>query len=621
MEDRELLDEFVKSRSQSAFSELVTRHLPVVYSAALRMVRDSHLAEEVAQSAFATLAQKADSIRPPQVLGGWLYNTTRHLAMHAVRTEQRRREREQIACAMQSLDEPPNVPEIAEHLEPAMAELDADDRDALVLRYLANRGLRDVGAELGISEEAARKRVARALDRLRTVLAHRAVSTTTVFLATALASSVIPVPSGLGATITSTALVPATVATATKATVVALKAKTMLATMAAVTITGVGIGIYFLRQPDAIPALPSPGAAPIAAVAPIKLANSAFVPAGGYMEAIATLGQKFGPALLTLGAAFRNDDRFANDVAADVTRTTNSSPAGHIKCLVEATAPGSADYLASINASNRPLQACRFIHYSVSTNSPLLGKRIRVSGWLKTSDVRVMAAATLLVIGPTGHIFADDPMTDRPIRGTRDWTEIELVADVPPEPCTIYFGPTLYGTGELWADDFQITIAPPDKPITDDRKWHVWSPNPGDYSVTTDHEIEHDGHPSLCITYTPAGAAPPGSWMWWGQCIREPDQYRGQTVRMTVWVKSEGVSDGVYPNLRPKGAFFNLLAKYKREKGKTTRGTTDWTKQTFVCEIPDGTQCLDTGFAFRGSGKVWIDMDSLKYEIVNRPAR
>src|SRR4026207_2540666 len=106
MEDRALLDEFVRSRSQSAFRELVTRHLPVVYSTARRLVRDSHLAEEVAQAVFTTLSQKAESIQPTQVIGGWLYNTTRHLAMHAVRTEQRRREREQIACAMQSLEQP-----------------------------------------------------------------------------------------------------------------------------------------------------------------------------------------------------------------------------------------------------------------------------------------------------------------------------------------------------------------------------------------------------------------------------------------------------------------------------------------------------------------------------------
>ena len=143
MDDRELLRDYVEGRSQEAFRQLVDRHLPMVYSAARRMVRDAHLAEDVAQSVFTTLAQKAESLVPPQVVSGWLYNTTRHLALHAVRTEQRRREREQTAFAMQTLDLAPDDPRIAEHLEPAMAELDPADRDALVLRYLENRSLRN----------------------------------------------------------------------------------------------------------------------------------------------------------------------------------------------------------------------------------------------------------------------------------------------------------------------------------------------------------------------------------------------------------------------------------------------------------------------------------------------
>jgi RNA polymerase sigma factor (sigma-70 family) len=252
MDDRELLDEFVKARSQSAFRELVERHLPVVYSAARRMVRDSHLAEEVAQSVFTTLVQKAESIRPPQVLGGWLYNTTRHLAMHAVRTEQRRREREQTAFAMQALDLPSDDSGIAEHLEPAMAALDAEDRDALVLRFLANRGLREVGAELGVSEEAARKRVSRALERLRTVLESRGVTATSVLLATALTASTLAVPVGLGATVATTALTGISIQTSTaiavtKAIVMTTTQKTLIAGIVAFAFTA-GVGTYVVRH-------------------------------------------------------------------------------------------------------------------------------------------------------------------------------------------------------------------------------------------------------------------------------------------------------------------------------------------------------------------------------------
>src|SRR5207244_2960212 len=123
-------------------------------------------------------------------------------------------------------------------------------------------------------------------------------------------------------------------------------------------------------------------------------------------------------------------------LAPDVRRTTNSSPAGHIKCLLPPTLAGSADYLASTrNAGTPPLQASRFVHCGLETNSPLLGRRIRISGWLKTSDVAVMAGATVVIMNGEGHVFADDPMTDRPIRGITDWKQIEIVTDVPSEPC------------------------------------------------------------------------------------------------------------------------------------------------------------------------------------------
>ena len=270
MDDRALLDEFVRTRSQGAFRELVERHLPVVYSAARRLVRDAHLAEEVAQSVFTTLAQKAGSIRPPQVLGGWLYNTTRHLAMHAVRTEQRRREREQTAFAMQALEQTSDDPGLTDHLEPALAELDAEDRDALVLRFLANRALREVGAELGVSEDAARKRVSRALERLRLVLEQRGVTATGVLLASHLTASTCAVPAGLGATITKTALAPFTAAAIAKASLFSIKSlgsKVVAASIAVACVGGAGTWVVQYRSaagPQAVAAAATP-AAPVAA--------------------------------------------------------------------------------------------------------------------------------------------------------------------------------------------------------------------------------------------------------------------------------------------------------------------------------------------------------------------
>jgi RNA polymerase sigma factor (sigma-70 family) len=117
MDDRELLAQYAGHRSQDAFRQLVERHLPMVYSVAHRVVRDPQLAEEIAQSVFTTLAQKAEVIQPLQVVGGWLYNTTRNLSRHAVRSEQRRREREQTAASMQALELSSDDGRISEHLE------------------------------------------------------------------------------------------------------------------------------------------------------------------------------------------------------------------------------------------------------------------------------------------------------------------------------------------------------------------------------------------------------------------------------------------------------------------------------------------------------------------------
>ena len=230
--------------------------------------------------------------------------------------------------------------------------------------------------------------------------------------------------------------------------------------------------------------------------------------------------------------------------------------------LVPAVSSGSADYLSTL--STRPLHSSRFTRHEVGTNSAILGKRIRISAWLKTKDVQVKAGAFLVIVNSEGHVFAVDPMTDRPINGTTDWNEIEMITDVPSEPCTIYLGATLYGPGEIWVDDFGIALAPPDKAITDDRIWHVWSPNTTDYSLTTDQQETHDGHATLCISYLPTDPAPPGSWVWWGQDIRNPDKYRGHTVRMTVWARSENIDGNVRPNLRPKGPYFKLLAQDKK---------------------------------------------------------
>jgi RNA polymerase sigma factor (sigma-70 family) len=187
MDDRELLETYARNRSEAAFGELVRRHLSWVYSVALRHVGDSSLAEEVAQSVFVLLARKAGGLRPGTILGGWLFRTTRFVGNRAVRAEKRRRSREQTAASMTPIVTSPGDNEalwvrVAPHLDQAVAALSETDRAAILLRFYEKKTLLEIGQRLGLSEEAAKKRVSRAVDKLRTLLGQRGVALGAVVL-------------------------------------------------------------------------------------------------------------------------------------------------------------------------------------------------------------------------------------------------------------------------------------------------------------------------------------------------------------------------------------------------------------------------------------------------------
>jgi len=220
-EDAELLRQYAQSGSETAFAELVGRHLPLVYATALRQgCSDGALAKDVAQTVFIDLARKASSLLGRELLAGWLYTSTRLAASKAVRGEHRRQLREQIAASMQEQTTPPesqaDQAELRLVLDEAMSELDAGERNAVLIRFFQGKELKEVGSALGISEDAARMRITRALANLQTLLKQRGVTITTVALGTALATeAAIAVPAGLAAGIAATAVASAAAGTVT----------------------------------------------------------------------------------------------------------------------------------------------------------------------------------------------------------------------------------------------------------------------------------------------------------------------------------------------------------------------------------------------------------------------
>ena len=253
-DDLILLREYACNRSEPAFTVLVRRHVNLVYSVALRQVRDAHQAEEITQAVFVILARKAGSLGANVILSGWLCQTARYLSQRALRNDARRRSREQEAC-MHSLSNEPDAAEAWTHIAPlldeAMQALRQKDHDALVLRFFENKSFAQVGAVLGGSEDAAKMRVVRALEKLRKFFGKKGIVLSTgaiagVVSANALQAAPATLPSAITASVFSaTAATSAALLAATKT--IAMTTFQKIAVTAALGVT-VGAGIYEAKQ-------------------------------------------------------------------------------------------------------------------------------------------------------------------------------------------------------------------------------------------------------------------------------------------------------------------------------------------------------------------------------------
>jgi RNA polymerase sigma factor (sigma-70 family) len=245
-DDGELLRRYHDERSEEAFTELVQRHVNLVYFAALRRVGDdAHLADDVTQKVFADLARKAASLKDRSVLAGWLYTSTRFVAAQTVRSERRRRNHEQEAHTMHELHSAsePDWDRLRPMIDEAMDELNEREREALLLRFFENRPLAEVGAKFSLSPDAARMRVDRALEKLGRLLAKRGLASTSAALAAAFVTqSALAAPAGLVMKIAAGTL--SQIGTSTAGTL------TLWKILTSITIAGVGLGlaVYEVRR-------------------------------------------------------------------------------------------------------------------------------------------------------------------------------------------------------------------------------------------------------------------------------------------------------------------------------------------------------------------------------------
>jgi RNA polymerase sigma factor (sigma-70 family) len=299
LDDAQLLRLYQAERSEAAFTELVRRHVNLVYYAALRRVGgDRQLAEDVAQRVFSDLARKAATLGDRRELAGWLYTSTRFAAAHLVRTEQRRRKHEQEAQTMQEINAGPEADwnQLRPVIDDAMDQLEEPEREAVLLRFFEQRPLAEVGARFSISADAARMRIERALEKLRGHLAKRGIASSSAGLTAVFAGQAkLPTPEGIVGAIAAAAC--REIGAATAAT---LRWWRILPAGGAA-IAAIGVAVYVAQATRHSAALASGTAdgeaieaeaagPPAAAAAPAPVPNAASAAAAARPEAAAEFG-------------------------------------------------------------------------------------------------------------------------------------------------------------------------------------------------------------------------------------------------------------------------------------------------------------------------------------------
>lgn len=255
--DAELLGSYAREGAEQAFTELVRRHIDLVYSAALREAQgDPSRAEDVAQAVFTELARQASKLGRHPALAGWLYTCVRRVSANLRRGDNRRQRREREAQTMNEIlsQDPPETGwrQVQPVIDDAMHELSEKDRAAIVLRFFEEQSFKEIGLALGLHENAARMRVERALEKLRALLARRGIVSTASGLAAALAAgAVLTAPAGLAAGVAAGALAAAGSAAATT-TLTAVKLMTLthlkVAALGALVVAGAATPLVVQQQ-------------------------------------------------------------------------------------------------------------------------------------------------------------------------------------------------------------------------------------------------------------------------------------------------------------------------------------------------------------------------------------
>ena len=195
-EDAELLRQFFRTRNEAHLRALMDRHLPLAYSVALRVSGSAELAAETAQDVFLKLTRSNELLMTRGIpFIAWLHRSARHRALDLLRSERARKDRERLAAelAVDPAGETLSAEALA-LLDEVIEQLPIRDRELVLERFFAGRSLAEIGTPAGLSADAVRMRLNRALEKMRSLFAARGIVTTAALLAGALPLRAIVAP-------------------------------------------------------------------------------------------------------------------------------------------------------------------------------------------------------------------------------------------------------------------------------------------------------------------------------------------------------------------------------------------------------------------------------------------
>jgi RNA polymerase sigma factor (sigma-70 family) len=249
----ELLRAYAATRRGTAFRELVAGWTGMVYATALRIARGQEtLAEDITQTVFSRLAAAPEKVKDARALGAWLHAAATGFTLDALRLEARRRRREETSQHLIMHTPEPPAPdagdgrhELTPEIDGALSKLPPQDSQLLLMRFWQEQDWRSIGRNFGLSDDAAQKRMNRALERLRRILARRGITSTAGVLSAVLTGTV---PRDLPAATVLKIISATQLSTSTVLTTAVMTTKTKVAIAAAALVIAATAPIVYQQQ-------------------------------------------------------------------------------------------------------------------------------------------------------------------------------------------------------------------------------------------------------------------------------------------------------------------------------------------------------------------------------------